>query len=155
MDLSTENIYLDHGKFVRWHIRSVPDFYIKKMINYKNPINQLTGIKWYKYAEVEIERRGLIIPIASVEMGAVDKASQCVLDLWQKENEERMKKGKAFRGLYTWLVFKTDEAVKKNVKEDGMYILDGMFLIIEKKRKYPVLKSVAKDKSHYQKLSSD
>lgn len=99
----------------------------------------------WEIAQLELDRRDIVLPKVDLSGHAIDRASQHLLPLWEKY---RKKEPAPYQGLRSWLAQITDKAWGDgtNADEDGCIEMAGIKFVFEATGQWPVLKTVQRVK---------
>lgn len=125
---------MPNGKYKGELISRIPPGYLKWMVS---SCHQYMG-----FAKAELERRGTTESSIEITAHAIDRASQRLLDIWQRERKDA-------EGLHSWLARISADAIERalvnenhpnaeNVRTEHL----GVVWVFEMKFVIPVLKSV-------------
>lgn len=126
--IDTHLFKMPNGKFQGKYITRVPVSYLKWMVNSRHQLAD--------HAKAELERRGTVTPQIDISGHAIDRASQRLLPLWQKDlmPEEGLHAWLARRGYEAWQMICVTE------KDKVEYL--GVIWAFERDGDWPVLKTV-------------
>lgn len=131
-DLNTHGYTMPNGKHIGQLITRVPISYLKWMV-----CNRHTASA---YAKAELDRRGTTTPELDISGHAIDRASQCLLEHWQKyRNGEE--------GLHGWLCRVSAEALQVGTGDKVSYM--GIKFVFERDGEWPVLKTVMRGSNEH------
>lgn len=128
-DADTGSSLVDFGKYAGLAYAQIPSSYLWWMVKVDHSRSQL--------AQVELNRRGATAPVVEISAHALDRASQRLLGLWQRDCRGRV-------GLHTWLTQQATAAWQNQVAGDksGHYLHQGCVFVFSVTGLWPILKTV-------------
>lgn len=114
-----EKVKVGFGKFKDVYWSRVPVGYVRYVANFYTGSRQAIAF-------CELERRGtkIVLPDIEITHHAIDRASEKLIDVWQKDKL-------AGEGLASWLLRKSDEALKQGKESEGKYEYQGMKFVFK------------------------
>ncbi len=122
---------IDFGKYAGTAWTRVPVSYLRWMVN--------SGHPQARQAEVEIKRRGTVLPTMEITGHAIDRVSSLFINKWRVTRYPD-------EGLHTWLHRTAETALKANRRDDaGRVIHEDMLFAFAEEDQWPVLKTVMRN----------
>ena len=129
MEINPQEEICDFGRHKDQPYTKIPASYLLWMVR--------AAHRCANIAEAELERRGTVIPEMDITGHAVNRASQHLLDRWQRDT------ALSHEGLWNWLHSKANTALERRVTDaQGRYIYDGITFVFDFDGGWPVLKTV-------------
>ena len=130
-DINTHNYTMSNGKHKGELITRLPVSYLKWMVCIRHAEAA--------YAQAELDRRGTTTPDMDISGHAIDRASQCCLEIWKSTREGN-------EGLNAWLIRMAAAALSEGVEHNGKRIHAGMQFAFKTDGVWPVLMTVMRAK---------
>ena len=127
-DHAYHDAVLVFGKHVNTRIVNVPIGYLKWMVN--------TKTQQAKLAQLELDRRGYVMPEIEVSGHAIDRASLWCRAIWHEDANEG-------EGLHAWLLRRGLEATTRGEVRGDKRIWAGLKWVFAEGSEFPVLKTVS------------
>ena len=119
---------LGFGKYADIPWTRVPVSYLRWLVNSRHP--QITR------AELEINRRGTVLPTMEITGHAIDRVSALFIKKWRTTRQPD-------EGIHTWLHRTAELALRTNRRDNqGRVIHEDMLFAFADENQWPVLKTV-------------
>ena len=127
--LNTHGLRIEVGKHAGVLYTQLPVGYLRYMVNVRHRFQHI--------ARAELERRGMLAELPKIDVTghAVDRASECALELWQLDRNPG-------EGLHAWLARIGLAALQGQPCGPGRYVWGPLILAFELANTWPVLKTV-------------
>jgi uncharacterized protein (DUF3820 family) len=130
--INTHNLKADFGKWKGELYTRLPVSYLTWMVNSDHSRKHI--------AQAELTRRGTTMPTLELSGHAIDRASQILLDIWIATNKQTP------IGFHSWLLEVAEQVWDEGMKQGDDRYWYGFKWCFEGGEKWPVLKTVIKNK---------